>query len=202
MNETSLALTALIFLGAAIIMVPLVRKLGLSAVIGYILGGIIIGPFCLKLTGNDTDDIMHAAEFGVIMLLFLVGLEIEPRKFWTMRKRIIGMGLSQMVLTVVSLFLIFYVAKWRPDQALVAALCFALSSTAIVLQTLKEKNIFRTQAGEASFSILLFQDIAVFQFWHCFRSLLKSLRMKKTKFCFNIFLIGCSRFQLFSALPL
>lgn len=161
MNETSLALTALIFLGAAIIMVPLVRKFGLSAVIGYILGGIIIGPFCLKLTGNDTDDIMHAAEFGVIMLLFLVGLEIEPRKFWTMRKRIIGMGLSQMVLTVVSLFLIFYVAKWRPDQALVAALCFALSSTAIVLQTLKEKNIFRTQAGEASFSILLFQDIAV-----------------------------------------
>ena len=161
MNETSLALTALIFLGAAIIMVPLVRKFGLSAVIGYILGGIIIGPFCLKLTGNDTDDIMHAAEFGVIMLLFLVGLEIEPRKFWTMRKRIIGMGLSQMVLTVVSLFLILYVAKWRPDQALVAALCFALSSTAIVLQTLKEKNIFRTQAGEASFSILLFQDIAV-----------------------------------------
>ena len=98
MNETSLALTALIFLGAAIIMVPLVRKVGWSAVIGYILGGIIIGPFCLKLTGNDTDDIMHAAEFGVIMLLFLVGLEIEPRKFWTMRKRIIGMGLSQMVL--------------------------------------------------------------------------------------------------------
>lgn len=159
--ENSLAMTALIFLGAAIIMVPLVRKLGLSSVIGFILGGIIIGPFVLKLTGRDSDDIMHTTEFGVIMLLFLIGLEIEPKKFWKIRKKIFGMGLSQMLLTVIILFSIFYVAKWRPDQALVAALCFALSSTAIVLQTLKEKNIFRTEAGESSFSILLFQDISV-----------------------------------------
>ncbi|WP_027376558.1 monovalent cation:proton antiporter-2 (CPA2) family protein [Kaistella palustris] len=159
--ENSLAMTALIFLGAAIIMVPLVRQLGLSSVIGFILGGIIIGPFVLKLTGNDSNDIMHTTEFGVIMLLFLIGLEIEPQKFWKIRKKILGMGLSQMLLTVGILFLIFYIAKWRSDQALVAALCFALSSTAIVLQTLKEKNIFRTQAGEASFSILLFQDISV-----------------------------------------
>ncbi|WHF50428.1 monovalent cation:proton antiporter-2 (CPA2) family protein [Chryseobacterium gotjawalense] len=161
MNESSLTQTALIFLGAAIVMVPLVRKLGLSAVIGYILGGIIIGPFGLKLTGNDSNDIMQATEFGVIMLLFLVGLEIEPKKFWKIRKKIIGMGLGQMAITVALLFLIFYLADWRKDQALVAALCFSLSSTAIVLQTLKEKNIFRTDVGEASFSILLFQDIAV-----------------------------------------
>ncbi|KEY18608.1 cation:proton antiporter domain-containing protein [Kaistella antarctica] len=161
MNENSLAQTALIFLGAAIIMVPLVRKLGLSAVIGFILGGIIIGPFGLKLTGSDTNDIMQATEFGVIMLLFLVGLEIEPRKFWKIRKKIIGMGLGQMAITIAILFLIFYFTNWRTDQALVAALCFSMSSTAIVLQTLKEKNIFRTEVGEASFSILLFQDIAV-----------------------------------------
>lgn len=159
--ENSIAMTALIFLGAAIIMVPLVRKLGLSSVIGYILGGIIIGPFVLKLTGRDSNDIMHATEFGVIMLLFLIGLEIEPKKFWRIRKKIVGMGLSQMLLTVGILFAIFYFADWRTDQALVAALCFALSSTAIVLQTLKEKNIFRTEAGESSFSILLFQDISV-----------------------------------------
>ena len=159
--ENSLAMNALIFLGAAIVMVPLVRKFGLSSVIGYILGGIIIGPFVLRLTGRGSEDIMHTTEFGVIMLLFLIGLEIEPKKFWKIRKKIFGMGLSQMLLTVISLFLIFYVAKWRPDQALVAALCFALSSTAIVLQTLKEKNIFRTDAGETSFSILLFQDISV-----------------------------------------
>ena len=161
MNESSSAQTALIFLGAAIVMVPLVRKLGLSAVIGFILGGIIIGPFGLKLTGSDTNDIMQATEFGVIMLLFLVGLEIEPKKFWKIRKKIIGMGLGQMAATISLLFLIFYLANWRTDQALVAAICFSLSSTAIVLQTLKEKNIFRTDVGEASFSILLFQDIAV-----------------------------------------
>lgn len=161
MLENSLAFTALIFLGAAIVMVPLVRQLGLSSVIGFILGGIIIGPFVLKLTGSDSNNVMQTTEFGVIMLLFLIGLEIEPQKFWKIRKKILGMGLSQMLITVVALFLIFYAANWRPDQALVAALCFALSSTAIVLQTLKEKNIFRTQAGEASFSILLFQDISV-----------------------------------------
>ncbi|KMQ70731.1 monovalent cation:proton antiporter-2 (CPA2) family protein [Chryseobacterium koreense] len=161
MNDTSLAITTLIFLGAAIIMVPLVRRLGLSSVIGYIIGGIIIGPFCLKLTGKDTADIMHATEFGVIMLLFLVGLEIAPRKFWMIRQQILGMGLSQMAITSAVLFLIFYLAKWRVDQAFVVALCFSLSSTAIVLQTLKEKNIFRTDTGTASFSILLFQDISV-----------------------------------------
>ncbi|UFK98780.1 monovalent cation:proton antiporter-2 (CPA2) family protein [Kaistella faecalis] len=161
MSENSLAMTALIFLGAAIIMVPLVRKLGLSSVIGFILGGIIIGPFGLKLTGKDSDDIMHATEFGVIMLLFLVGLEFEPKKFWKIRKKIIGMGLSQMLITIIVLFGIFYFAKWQTDQALVTAICFALSSTAIVLQTLKEKNIFLTDAGEASFSILLFQDMSV-----------------------------------------
>ena len=104
MNDNSLATTALIFLGAAIIMVPLVRKLGLSSVIGFILGGIIIGPFGLKLTGSDSNDIMEATEFGVIMLLFLVGLEIEPRKFWIIRKKIIGMGLGQMALTIGILF--------------------------------------------------------------------------------------------------
>ncbi|HCR75917.1 MAG TPA: potassium transporter, partial [Chryseobacterium sp.] len=98
--ETSLAMNTLIFLGVAIIMVPLARKFGLSSVIGYIAGGIIIGPYVLKLTGKDVNDIMHASEFGVIMLLFLVGLELEPRKFWDMRKKIVGLGLTQMLLTI------------------------------------------------------------------------------------------------------
>lgn len=151
----------LIFLGAALIMVPFVRKLGLSSVIGYILGGIIIGPFVLKLTGSDVDNIMHTTEFGVVMLLFMVGLELEPRKFWAMRKRIIGLGLSQMFFTVILLLAIFHFAGWQTNQAITVALCFAMSSTAIVLQTLHERNLFRTVAGEASFSTLLFQDIAV-----------------------------------------
>ncbi|SIQ41682.1 Kef-type potassium/proton antiporter, CPA2 family [Chryseobacterium sp. RU37D] len=159
--ETSLAMNTLIFLGVAIIMVPLARKLGLSSVIGYIAGGIIIGPYVLKLTGKNVNDIMHASEFGVIMLLFLVGLELEPRKFWEMRKKIIGLGLTQMLLTISLLFLVFVWAGWRVDKAIAVAMCFALSSTAIVLQTLQEKNNLKTLAGEASFSTLLFQDIAV-----------------------------------------
>ncbi len=159
--ESSLAMNTLIFLGVAIIMVPLARKFGLSSVIGYIVGGILIGPYVLKLTGKDVDGIMHASEFGVIMLLFLVGLELEPRKFWEMRKKIIGLGLTQMLLTISLLFLVFIWANWRIDKAIAISICFALSSTAIVLQTLQEKNNLKTLAGEASFSTLLFQDIAV-----------------------------------------
>ncbi|MFP3593030.1 monovalent cation:proton antiporter-2 (CPA2) family protein [Chryseobacterium sp. SIMBA_038] len=159
--ESSLAMNTLIFLGVAIIMVPLARKLGLSSVIGYIFGGIIIGPYVLRLTGKDVNDIMHASEFGVIMLLFLVGLELEPRKFWEMRKKIVGLGLTQMLLTISLLFLVFISVGWRIDKAISIAMCFALSSTAIVLQTLQEKNNLKTLAGEASFSTLLFQDIAV-----------------------------------------
>ena len=154
-------MTILIFLGAAIIMVPLGKKLGLSSVIGYILGGILIGPFCLQLTGRDAADIMHASELGVVMLLFLVGLELEPHKLWQIRKRILGLGLSQMILSIVGIFFVFYVAGFGLKKSLIISLCFAMSSTAIVLQTLKEKNLFRTVSGESSFSILLFQDIAV-----------------------------------------
>lgn len=159
--ESSIAMTALIFLGAAIVMVPIVKRLGLSSVIGYIVGGIIIGPFVLKLTGNEAGNVMHATEFGVIMMLFLVGLELDPKKLWAIRKRILGLGLSQLLITIIALFAVFYFAGWRTNKAFVIAMCFALSSTAIVLQTLKEKNLFRTASGEASFSILLFQDIAV-----------------------------------------
>ncbi len=161
--EGGVAMTILIFLGAAIIMAPLVKRIGLSSVIGYIIGGIIIGPFVLKLVGKETDNIMHTTEFGVVMLLFLVGLELEPKKFWAMRKKILGLGLSQMLLTILILFLVFYAfyPNFRTDQALTVAICFAMSSTAIVLQTLQEKNLFRTAAGESSFSTLLFQDIAV-----------------------------------------
>ncbi|ASK31856.1 potassium transporter [Chryseobacterium sp. T16E-39] len=159
--ESSLAMNTLLFLGVAIIMVPLARKFGLSSVIGYIAGGIIIGPYVLRLTGKNVNDIMHASEFGVIMLLFLVGLELEPRKFWEMRKKIVGLGLTQMLLSISILFLVFTGVGWRIDQAIAIAMCFALSSTAIVLQTLQEKDNFKTTAGEASFSTLLFQDIAV-----------------------------------------
>lgn len=152
--------TILIYLGAAIIMVPLVRKLGFSSVIGYILGGIVVGPFVLKLTGNASD-VMHATEFGVVMLLFIVGLELEPKKFWSLRKAIMGLGLTQVLGTAIILMAIFILVGWEYKVAITIALCFAMSSTAIVLQTLKEKNLFNTVSGEASFSILLLQDLAL-----------------------------------------
>lgn len=161
--EGTFMMNVLVFLGAAIMMVPFVKKIGLSSVIGYILGGIIIGPFVLKLSGQseNVEDVMHTTEFGVVMLLFLVGLELEPKKFWAMRKRIIGLGLSQMLLTVLVLYFVFTLLGWSSEVAVGVAMCFAMSSTAIVMQTLQEKNMFRTVAGEASFSTLLFQDIAV-----------------------------------------
>lgn len=155
-----LFVTTLVFLGAAIVMVPLVRKLGFSSVIGYILGGIIIGPYVLKFTGS-ADDMMHASEFGVVMLLFIVGLEMEPKKFWAMRKSILGLGLTQVLATSLLFIIVFYFAGWAEKEAITIGLCFAMSSTAMVLQTLKEKNQFHTASGEASFSILLLQDIAV-----------------------------------------
>ena len=158
--NNELFVTALLYLGAAIIMVPLVRKIGFSSVIGYILGGIIIGPFVLHLTGN-ADDVMHATEFGVVVLLFIVGLDLDPKKFWAMRKIIVGLGVSQVALTTIILYYLLHWFGWESKIAITAALCFSMSSTAIVLQTLKEKNLFNTSSGEASFSILLLQDIAV-----------------------------------------
>lgn len=159
MSENIFTIT-LVYLGAAIFLVPIVRKLGFSSVIGYILGGILVGPFVLKLTG-DSEHIMHTSEFGVVMLLFIIGLELEPKKFWAMRKKIIGLGLSQMGFTFLTCFIVLHFAQWEITTNIVASLAFTMSSTAIVLQTLKEKNLFNTVSGEASFSTLLFQDIAV-----------------------------------------
>lgn len=159
MSESIFSIT-LVYLGAAIFLVPIVRQFGFSSVIGYILGGILIGPFVLKLTGN-AESVMHTSEFGVVMLLFIIGLELEPKKFWAMRKHIIGLGLSQVGLTFLFSYIILKFSGWDNITNTVASLAFTMSSTAIVLQTLKEKNLFNTSAGQASFSTLLFQDIAV-----------------------------------------
>ncbi len=154
-------LQAVVFFGAAIFIVPLANKLGLSSVLGYLLGGIIIGPAVLGLVGSEGSDIMHAAEFGVVMMLFLIGLELDPRKFWEMRKSITGMGSLQMAGTSLVLFFVFGMLGWNWQTSIAVSLAFAMSSTAIVLQTLKEKHLLTTTAGESSFSVLLFQDIAV-----------------------------------------
>ena len=150
---------AFIYLCAAVVAVPIARRLGLGSVLGYLIAGIVIGPM-LGLVGAEAQQIQHFAEFGVVMMLFLVGLELEPRALWRMRNRLLGLGglqlgLSAALICAAGLLMAMY---W--SVALTVGLIFALSSTAIVLQTLNEKGLTRTGGGQASFSVLLFQDIA------------------------------------------
>lgn len=152
---------AVIYLTAAVVCVPLAKKIGLSSVLGYLLAGILIGPFVFGFIGEEGEDIMHFAEFGVVMMLFLIGLELEPSQFWRMRRIIVGMGGLQVLGTLLlfSLVAFFLGFDWR--VSLVMGMAISLSSTAIVLQTLKEKGLMGTSSGQSSFSVLLFQDIAV-----------------------------------------
>lgn len=153
---------AIIYLTSAVVCVPIAKKLGLSSILGYLFAGIVIGPFILGFIGSEGEDIMHFAEFGVVMMLFLIGLELDPYKFWKMRKFILGMGSMQLIGTSVSIFILCQLfLDWNWQTTVVIALALSLSSTAIVLQTLKEKGLSQTSMGRASFSVLLFQDIAV-----------------------------------------
>lgn len=148
-----------IFLISATIAVPIAKKLGLGSVLGYLIAGIIIGPFGLSLI-QDVEDIMHFTEFGVVMMLFLVGLELKPSLLFQLRVPILGMGGAQVFLSSV---LIGGIALWfLPwQQALTVGLILSLSSTAIVLQTLREKGVMESASGRSIFSVLLFQDLAV-----------------------------------------
>ena len=152
---------AIIFLSAAVVSVPLAKRLGLGSALGYLLAGVIIGPYFLKLVGAEGTDIMHFAEFGVVMMLFLIGLEVKPSLLWNMRRSIFGMGGLQMLITTLIIGGISMLFGLNILQAIAIGLIFSMSSTAIVLQTLAEKGLMKTPAGRGSFSVLLFQDIAV-----------------------------------------
>ncbi|HZH66799.1 MAG TPA: monovalent cation:proton antiporter-2 (CPA2) family protein [Flavisolibacter sp.] len=152
---------AIIYLAAAIVCVPIAKKLGLGSVLGYLAAGILIGPSVLGFIGREGQDIMHFAEFGVVMMLFLVGLELEPAKFWKMKNTILGMGSLQVGITAVLIFAAAWYLGLSWQSALSIGLALAMSSTAIVLQSLKEKNLLGTAYGQSSFAVLLFQDIAV-----------------------------------------
>ena len=159
-------INSFIYLSAAVITVPLSKALGLGSIIGYLVAGLAIGPWGLGLVTNVTD-ILHFAEFGVVLMLFLVGLELEPKRLWSLRRPIFGWGSAQVMASTAVLFVGFYVlGQWAPTAfggwqiALVAALGLALSSTAIALQVMAERNMLPTSSGQAGFSILLFQDVA------------------------------------------
>ena len=151
---------ASIYLAAAVIAVPIAARLGLGSVLGYLAAGIIIGP-ALGLVGSETKDLQHFAEFGVVVMLFLIGLELEPRALWDMRHRLLGLGGLQIALSTVALMLIAMAYNQPWGVALAIGLSLSLSSTAIVLQTLSEKGLMQTSGGRNIFSVLLTQDIAV-----------------------------------------
>lgn len=156
----SFLLQASIYLGAAVLVVPLAVRLGLGSVLGYLAAGILMGPV-LGLAGAETADLQHFAEFGVVLMLFLIGLELEPKVLWDMRHKLLGMGGAQVGITTV-LVTGFLMLFGNPTSvALTVGMLMSLSSTAIVLQTLTEKNLMRTSGGRAAFSVLLTQDIAV-----------------------------------------
>jgi glutathione-regulated potassium-efflux system ancillary protein KefC len=169
MEHSSWLVNSLVFLAAAVAAVPIAKALGLGSIIGYLAAGIIIGPWGLGLV-SDVESILHFAEFGVVLMLFLVGLELEPRRLWGLRRPIFGWGSAQVFACAAILFIAFSAVSmpamsaiglnmsWK--VALVASLGLALSSTAIALQVLGERNQLPTAGGQSAFSILLFQDVA------------------------------------------
>jgi monovalent cation:proton antiporter-2 (CPA2) family protein len=161
MDLNQFLLGALVYLAATVISAPLASRLGLGSILGFLLAGVVLGPSALGLVGGEGETVKHFAEFGVIVMLFLIGLELEPSKLWALRRNIFGLGLLQvagtaLVLGVASLFV---ARDWR--EGLVIGLILAMSSTAIVLQSLQERGILKAPVGQSIFSVLLFQDISV-----------------------------------------
>ncbi len=159
--ESNFLLQSTVFLAAAVVCVPIAKRLGLGSVLGYLIAGMLIGPFVIGFIGEEGKDIMHFAEFGVVIMLFLIGLELEPEKLWRLRKQILGVGMTQVLVTAAIIFGVGLALGLIWQSALAVALALSLSSTAIVLQTLNEKGLMQSEGGQNSFSVLLFQDIAV-----------------------------------------
>jgi monovalent cation:proton antiporter-2 (CPA2) family protein len=152
---------AFVYLAAAVATVPIAQRWGLGSVLGYLLAGVAIGPFGLGLLGGGGQDVMHVAEFGVVMMLFVIGLELQPALLWRLRGPILGLGGLQVSASAVAIGACAMALGlgWKP--ALAVGLTLSLSSTAIVLQTLAEKGLLKTAGGQSAFAVLLFQDIAV-----------------------------------------
>lgn len=160
MNTSHFLFQAAIYLSAAIILVPLFKRLGLGSVLGYLIAGILIGPSALKLIA-DPEHVLHFAEFGVVLMLFLIGLELESQKVWELRKLLFGLGGTQVTLTIVLVTVIAHTLAFSWSEAIIIGMGVAMSSTAIGLTALIEKKQLHTAGGQAAFATLLFQDLSV-----------------------------------------
>lgn len=160
MNTDTVLIQALVYLAASVVAVPIAKRLGLGSVLGYLIAGAVIGPFALHLVGNQAD-VMGFAEFGVVILLFLIGLEVRPALLWTMRAAIFGLGAAQLAGIGLCLALAAILLGLPWQEGLACGAILAMSSTAIVLQTLDEKGLRRGAVGTAAFGVLLFQDLSV-----------------------------------------
>lgn len=161
MQEAGFFFQAFIYLTAAVISVPIAKRLGLGSVLGYLIAGVAIGPFVLGLVGEEGQDVMHFAEFGVVMMLFLVGLELRPALLWRLRGSILGLGGTQVLATTAIIAGIASATGQSWQVSIAIGMTLAMSSTAIVIQSLNERGLLRTDGGQGAFAILLFQDIAV-----------------------------------------
>ncbi|MDQ2089321.1 monovalent cation:proton antiporter-2 (CPA2) family protein [Marimonas arenosa] len=155
----SFLLQATVYLAAAVVAVPISARLGLGSVLGYLAAGMLIGQ--IPGIGSETQDLQHFAEFGVVMMLFLIGLELEPNALWNMRHRLLGLGGLQILVTGAGIFALSAALGLDTGASIAVGMLLALSSTAIVLQTLSEKGLMQTSGGRSAFSVLLTQDIAV-----------------------------------------
>ena len=152
--------SSVIFLSAAVVAVPIAQRAGLGSVLGYLLAGVAIGPWGLGLI-SDVEAILHFSEFGVVLLLFLIGLELNPKKLWTMRGPILGLGGAQVVITTLLITGVACLFGLSWQTSLVIGMGLALSSTAIALRVIEERELSGKEAGQSGFAVLLFQDIAV-----------------------------------------
>ncbi|BET41340.1 MULTISPECIES: glutathione-regulated potassium-efflux system protein KefB [Atlantibacter] len=160
MEGSDMLLAGVLFLFAAVVAVPLAARLGIGAVLGYLIAGIAIGPWGLGFI-SDVDEILHFSELGVVFLMFIIGLELNPAKLWQLRRSIFGVGAAQVLLSAGVLAILLMLTRFSWQAAVVGGIGLAMSSTAMALQLMREKGMNRSESGQLGFSVLLFQDLAV-----------------------------------------
>ncbi|MBT0722158.1 glutathione-regulated potassium-efflux system protein KefB [Rosenbergiella collisarenosi] len=160
MGGSDLLTAGVIYLAAAVVAVPIAARLGIGAVLGYLLAGIAIGPWGAGFI-SDVEEILHFSELGVVFLMFIIGLELNPKKLWQLRRSIFGVGAGQVIFSSVILAGLLWITQFSWQAAVIGGIGLAMSSTAMALQLMQEKGMNRSEAGQLGFSVLLFQDLAV-----------------------------------------